>query len=97
MHTLPSDRDALHGVRQTNDAGTLRTLQPEIRADNLQLRFLRSRREFFNGHMSRLSWRPLASQDTDAMSPHASFRCAAENGRYPSKADIDQTGSIKLD
>jgi len=27
----------------------------------------------------------------------ATFRCAAEIGRYPSKADIDQTGSIKLD
>jgi hypothetical protein len=27
----------------------------------------------------------------------ASFRCTSEIGRYPSKADIDQTGSIKLD
>jgi hypothetical protein len=73
MHTLPSDRDALHGVRQKNEAGTLRTSQHEIRVDDLQLRFLQSRREFFNGHMSRLSWRPLASQDTDAMSPLGTF------------------------
>ncbi|HWX37243.1 MAG TPA: hypothetical protein VNZ53_58750, partial [Steroidobacteraceae bacterium] len=29
--------------------------------------------------------------------PFATVRRAAEFGRYPSKADIDQTGSIKLD
>jgi hypothetical protein len=76
MLTLPGDRDALHGVQQTNESGTLRTSQPGLRADNLQLRFLRSRREFFNGHMSRLGWRPFASQDTRcdvAVQDHEAF------------------------
>jgi hypothetical protein len=50
---LPSDRDAVHQVRQPDEAGALRTTQPKIRADDLRLRLVRGRRKLFDGHLGR--------------------------------------------